>query len=276
MRVPAAFSTAVRRVLTGPVQPAEWLGASASALYLMTRSSEVLAIVTHDAVRLPCALVLPGTTAELPLTQLAPRPEHRHLAPASVGGGRVEWAGADGTVTVLAAREWAPARVTTGAPLPAALDSLTRAVGVHDIGVAGRLIARLATSVDDPAGQYAAVAALLGRGPGLTPSGDDVVAGFVLGARAFGRAVPGAVAAVVELARGATTALSARLLELAVDGECVPEVAAALDGLTGARAAGDPTSRLLAVGHTSGAALAHGLLSAAAHAPRTVAIRGAA
>src|SRR5664279_3613125 len=229
MTFPAAFSTAVRPVLTGPIQPAEWLGASATALYLIIRSGTVLAIVTHDAVRLPCALVLPTTAAEMPLTRFAPAPGRRHLAPTSVGAGRVEWTGPAGTVTIAGAREWAPASVTTGTPRRAALDALSCAIADRDIGLERERMAPLTQAADDPFAQFAAVAVLLGRGPGLTPSGDDLVAGFLLGSRAFGRAVPGAVAAVTELAPGATTALSARLLGHAARGECVPEVAAAVD-----------------------------------------------
>jgi hypothetical protein len=269
MRVPAAYSSAVRPVLAGSAQPAEWLGASACALYLITRRGDVLAVLTHDAVRLPCALVVSGSAAELPVTRLLPAVEHRHVTPASVGAGRVEWAGPGGVVTIAAVREWAPARVAVGAPRPAMLDALTRTVAGHDIGVQRELVGRLAQTGGDRVAQYAAVAALLGRGPGLTPSGDDVVAGFLLGARAFGIAVPGAVAAVVELARGATTALSAQLLEHAVRGECVPEVAAAAAELSGRPAPRDALTSLLAVGHTTGPALAAGLTSAAASAAPT-------
>jgi hypothetical protein len=272
MRVAGAFSTAVRPVLTGPVQDAEWLGASPSGLYLITRSGTVLAILTHDAVRLPCALVLAGTTAELSLTELAPEPAHRLAQPASVGSGRVEWAGPAGIVTVAGVRAWAPAMVGAGPPLPARLEALRVAVAAHDIGVEADRVARLAIGTD-PAGQFAAVAALLGRGPGLTPSGDDVVAGFLLGARAFGRATAGAVSAVNQLAATATTALSAQLLRHAAGGECVPQFAAALAALTGRRAPDAALGQLLAVGHTSGAALAAGLLSAAA-LPVPVAVGG--
>jgi Protein of unknown function (DUF2877) len=262
MRVPAAVSTAVRPVLTGPIQPAEWLGVNPSALYLLTRCGTVLAVVTHDAVRLPCALVVAGTAAEVPLTALAPEPARRLAAPASVGSGGVEWTGPTGIVTVAGVREWPPSVVTVGAALPSALDALNTAVAERDIGVEADRVARLASH--DPAMQFAAVAGLLGRGPGLTPSGDDVVAGFLLGARAFGRATGAAVAAVDQLAASATTALSAQLLRHAVRGECVAQVAALATALIGGRAPGDAVDQLLAVGHTSGAALAAGLLTAAA------------
>ncbi|PZS36017.1 MAG: hypothetical protein DLM58_02520 [Pseudonocardiales bacterium] len=277
MRVPAAFSTALRPVLTGPVQPAEWLGASPSALYLVARSGAVLAIVTHDAARLPCSLVLASTAAELPLIDLAPRAARRLASPASVGAGRVQWYGPTSIVTVTATREWAPSVITAAPPLPAALDQLSTAVATHDIGIEASWVARLACAGAGPEAQFAAVTALLGRGPGLTPSGDDVVAGFLLGARAFGSAVPsgsdgedagaavpGAAAAVTELAGHATTALSAQLLRHAMRGECVVQVATAVAALAGRRAPLDAIDRLLALGHTSGAALATGLLTAAA------------
>lgn len=263
MRVPAAFSTAVRPVLSGPVQPAEWLGASPSALYLITRSGAVLAIVTHDAVRLPCAMVLGRTAAELPLTELSPDPAQRLAVAASVGAGRIEWTGPTGVVTVVGVREWAPSVVAVGTALPSALAALSTAVAGHDIGVEAYRVARLADAGNEAA-QFAAAADLLGRGPGLTPSGDDVVAGFLLGARAFGHAAPGGAAAVGELAAGATTALSAQLLRHAVLGECVAQAAAVAAVLIGRRAPDDAVDQLLAVGHTSGAALAAGLLCAAA------------
>jgi Protein of unknown function (DUF2877) len=272
MKVAAAFSTAVRPVLTGPVQPVEWLGASASALYLITGPGTVVAVVADDAVRLPCAVVLASTAAELPLTELAPGPGRGLMAPASVGDGRVEWTGPNGTVTVVGVREWAPRVVGFGHPLPAALDVLSAAVIGHDIGVEADRVALLANAGEDPAAQFAAVARLLGRGPGLTPSGDDVVAGFLLGAYAFGHAVPGAVTAVGELTERATTALSAQLLRHAVHGECIAQVAALVAALTRCPAPGDAVDQLLAVGHTSGAALAAGLLSAAA--PAVTAAKG--
>lgn len=259
MRVPAAFSTAVRPILTGPVQPAEWLGASPSALYLITRSGTVLAILTHDAVRLPFALVLPRTAAESPLTDLVPAVSR---PPASVGGGRIEWANAGGAVSVRGVREWVPARVLAGRAGPVAVDAPVAASDGHDIGVERDRVAALAQAAGAE-DERRAVLALLGRGPGLTPSGDDVVAGFLLGARAFGSAVPGAVEAVGDHAATATTALSAQLLRHAVRGECVPEFAAAVAALTGRPAPSDALDRLLAVGHTSGAALAAGLLAAA-------------
>src|SRR5262249_39110492 len=71
-----------------------------------------------------------------------------------------------------------------------------------------------------------AVAQLLGRGPGLTPTGDDVLAGALVALSALG--APAAVVladAVTAAAPGATTTVSAALLTHAARGECIPQLA---------------------------------------------------
>lgn len=93
---------------------------------------------------------------------------------------------------------------------------------------------------------------LLGRGPGLTPLGDDVLAGWFAARAAAGR--PDVVlAAAVRRRLGDTTLLSATLLDCAMRGEVLPQLAAWLR---------DPTSTtteaLLAVGATSGTGLLAG------------------
>ena len=106
---------------------------------------------------------------------------------------------------------------------------------------------------------------LLGRGPGLTPLGDDVLAGWFAARAAAGR--PDLVLAdAVRRRLGDTTLLSATLLDCAMRGEVLPQLAAWLR---------QPTSTtreaLLAVGATSGAGLLAGarlaLTSLATHRP---------
>jgi hypothetical protein len=108
----------------------------------------------------------------------------------------------------------------------------------------------------DPLLAAVAGAELIGRGPGLTPEGDDVVAGVaavVASGPWPGELRQGWVGALlgVELRRR-TTALSATLLELAAAG-MGPEP---LQALVGGRMAA--LDRLLRVGHTSGRAYALG------------------
>lgn len=86
-------------------------------------------------------------------------------------------------------------------------------------------------------------ARLAGRGPGLTPAGDDVLIGYAAGLGLFAGAW-GEALGIAETAAPLTTALSATLLRHAVRGE-LPEPAHALIER------GDP-SPLLDFGHSSG------------------------
>lgn len=240
MKLTAACSSAVRAEVQAPDRPAEVLGCVASALYLRAGRS-VLAVLTADAVRLPCALVLGTSRADLPLTSLRPR------GPVTVGSGRLAWTSTDGPVAVAVAREWAPPRPRPVVPRPDLVASLSARVAALDCGVdASPLV------VDD----------LLGRGPGLTPSGDDVLAGYLLAAGAFGVDARPVRAVVLSRASTATTALSARLLHHAVRGEGIAEVVDLVHALGGGELK-QTLARLLQVGHTSGAALATGVALAA-------------
>lgn len=261
MRVLAAASTALRSVLAGPRQPADWLGVSTSAVYLQTAGRlGVLAILAYDAVRLPCGLLLPRTSAEMPLTALVP--PWPAIAACTVGGGAVSWAGPGGPVEIKPVRQWAPARVPPGVVVPAAVARVVAAL--PDPTSAG--VDRVLLSGLGEAGQASLVPRLLGRGPGLTPSGDDVLAGFLIGSRAFGLDGAGLRREVSRRAPDSTTALSAALLWHAIQGECIGQ-AAALAGVLSGRGVPEPAvDNLLAVGHTSGAALAWGLTVAAERA----------
>lgn len=178
------------------------------------------------------ALVTPGAL-RLPCAVVVP--VLPPAAPVVVGDGSVSWHGTEVSVV----REWAPATVPRVTPLP------ERVVRLFDT--------RGPISLD--------VESTLGRGPGLTPSGDDVLAGYLLGCRAVGRD-PGELPTAISTNSHRTTALSAALLRHAIAGRCLPEVAAVVRALEG----GDldpPLAALLRVGHTSGAALGQGLALAA-------------
>jgi hypothetical protein len=94
------------------------------------------------------------------------------------------------------------------------------------------------------------VAALVGRGDGLTPYGDDVLCGWLAVTRAAGIPTPEEDALVRSLA-STTTLLSATLLECAMAGEVVPEFGAWLAG-TG------PVAAVQRIGHSSGRGLVEG------------------
>jgi Protein of unknown function (DUF2877) len=259
VRLSAAASSSLRPVLAGSARPATWLGATPAALYLQLAGEPgVLALLAHDAVRLPCALLLPTTRAELPLTSLGAA-----AGTPVVGDGAVAWTGPAGPVVVRAVREWAPASARNGTVVASALTAVRAGLpGPAALGIDADLVARL---TGDPA---EAVAGLLGRGPGLTPAGDDVLAGFLVAARAFGLDARRVRTATAALAPGRTTALSAALLWHAARGECIDEVAALVAALAGQGHPESALRRLLAVGHTSGAALAVGLAAAASRPSR--------
>jgi hypothetical protein len=97
----------------------------------------------------------------------------------------------------------------------------------------------------------------LGLGEGLTPFWDDVIAGALVTLNLTDPPRAQRLAEVVDaLAPRRTTLVSAALLRHAGRGECVPELAALIEGAPGALPA------LLRVGHSSGAGLAAGVHAA--------------
>jgi uncharacterized protein DUF2877 len=116
--------------------------------------------------------------------------------------------------------------------------------------------------------------ALIGSGPGLTPSGDDLVAGALVAAHATAdpRLPRWRTATLAALGATSTTVVSRSLLHHACDGYATVELADYVDAVCTGRDAATATARLLAVGHTSGAALLHG----AFHVLTTHCLEGAA
>src|SRR5215475_4223321 len=193
MQLPGAVSSAVAALVRGPTRPAEVLGVSAAAIYLAAGADDVIAVLAHDAVQLPCGILLPTTSAELPLTSIAPTPG----AEVQIGGGASAWPSAAGPVVITIVREWPVVRVGRGRPLAAELKRV-RTLGNATVSVFGR-------SSDGKPTQWTDY---LGKGPGLTPAGDDLLAGLLLGREAFGAAEPGVLAdAICALAPSRTTAL---------------------------------------------------------------------
>ena len=122
----------------------------------------------------------------------------------------------------------------------------------------------------DPEPAAAGARELLGRGPGLTPEGDDLLAAVagtvaVLGpATGMGRSfLHSFLAALVDQAPERTTALSATLLELAAHGLLAEPAGRLLDlSPAGERAWPAALARLRRLGHGSGRAYATGIAAA--------------
>jgi hypothetical protein len=124
-------------------------------------------------------------------------------------------------------------------------------------GARDELVAAVRTR--DPAAAAAAGARLIGRGGGLTPEGDDLVAGVaaVVAAGPWPDKEAWLRALVGDDLRRRTTALSATLLELAAQGMGPEPLQAWLAGDAAALA------RLIAIGHSTGRATAAGAALAA-------------
>ncbi len=113
--------------------------------------------------------------------------------------------------------------------------------------------------------------ALLGRGAGLTPEGDDVLAGALVTAHATAdpRLDAWCEATREALATRRTTAVSRGMLHHALDGYATPQLADLLTTLCRGGDLAGPLARLQALGHTSGDALLDGVV-------HTLSTRGAA
>jgi hypothetical protein len=162
---------------------------------------------------------------------------------------------AAGTVRLDGATVWEPTLRLTGDVAGRGAELLS-ALGA----TASRDTLARAVEARDPAQAAAAADALLGRGPGLTPEGDDRLAATaaVVAARAWPQRDAWLGALVPPDVRERTSALSATLLALAAAGR----IAEPVHGLFGPhwRAALD---RLTGLGHSTGRAYATAAATAA-------------
>lgn len=247
--IDGAASARILGSLSGPTRRAAVLHSGQDAVYLDVDGA-CLAVLSSRAVLVPCGVRT--RRPRLPMWSPGDR--------VTVGGGGVELTGLTVSVTQVidtSVGVLLPAAVDRGADLLrlAARDQLARALSELPEGALQRL----------EACDGGAVTRLLGFGGGLTPLGDDVLAGWLAAAVATRHPALAAVrSGVTLLARRRTTTLSATLLECAALGEGLPQFRALLRGLaTGhpglvERSVGD----LLDVGDTSGAGLVLGALTA--------------
>src|SRR3954463_5408756 len=281
--VPASASTGVAELLRGPARPARVLMSLPAAVYLSVtteRGNDVVGVLTSDAARLPLGCVLFRPSNGRPLVALPTG------APAEVGGGRI----VVGDLAVSAAAWWDPRpRLphSRPAPLPRGVRPPPNAPYGEGVPHSAFTLPGLPTG---PGGPLAALRGavrradldaalrtatrLIGLGPGLTPAGDDVMAGTIAGLVLLGHpAAERFAAGVYALAAGRTTELSRALLRHAACGRVSGEYAAVLHALVGERPLAPAVAGLLATGSTSGRAMALGLCTAIDLVDRTLRIR---
>jgi hypothetical protein len=228
--LPGAAPTTRRRLLTGQPVAGRVVATFGTCAYA-DLGGQLVAVEAARGLRLPCSVLLgPAGTSDEVLAGLRPGDE----AVAGAGSLRL------GALTVRVARWWRPAAPRGARPYVAA---------------------------GHPPGRWDELARpLLGLGPGLTPAGDDLLAGLLVGLAGRPDLRDPLADAVTRHAPGRTTWLSTELLRLAAEGLAAPPVVAVADALAGHgpdHALAEALPDLLAMGHTSGATLARGLLLAA-------------
>lgn len=256
-RRPAAASIALSDLLLGPPQAGLLLGASEAAIYAGFDDGVpgVVALLPPTSVRLPLGMVIGGSL-----------PVMASDAAVLVGEGAL-CIGDDAWV----ASRWFDPRpqglATMNRDRLAAASDVLWKLSSTEVGIdTDRARAAVAALV---AGHARAACALLGEGPGLTPAGDDVVAGALAACALLGRAIPPeAVSEVLAGARAATTSLSSALLSCAAAGQVVPQAARFLAALGGDGEVTVALTALRSVGATSGTALAVGIAAALTESAR--------
>lgn len=128
-------------------------------------------------------------------------------------------------------------------------------------------IAALVQWLAQPDGEPDRAAGLIGLGPGLTPSGDDLIGGALCALHAMGRPeIAGRLAAwALPLARSGTSRISYAHLACAAEGECGEAVNDAIVALLSGQA--PDLGRIDAIGHTSGWDALAGVVMALQAAP---------
>jgi hypothetical protein len=239
--------------VAGPRRPAKVLHAGADAVYLDLEGA-CLAVLAARAVKVPCGVRtllprLPGAEAGLEAG-----------AEASVYDGSVIVPGCEVLVTNI-------------------VDTTVPVLGVYDTVWGTKQLTTLVEERLEPveqllptgalellaAGDAEVAQALLGAGPGLTPVGDDVLAGWLATAVACRHPLmPGIRSAVALAAPERTSVLSATLLACAARGEGVPEFRSLLIGVATRNldVLEQSLELMLGIGDTSGAGLVLGSLAA--------------
>lgn len=250
---PAWCSLALRELLLGAPGHGSVRWETRFASYAEVRSrgrDQLVALLAPGAVRVPMGIVIDARRLPAPGTDV-------HVGAGTLGYGACTW---------RATRWWDPHPRLSPAALVEHGDVLERALRAEPEGSFGLPLAdEVSVGVALARGDAQAASTVIGLGPGLTPSGDDVVAGALVVLALLSRLDDHVARAVLDRARSHTTALSAALLEAATEGQLIPQAAHLLEAVAAAAPQPQVEARadeLFAVGSHSGHDLAAGMLGA--------------
>lgn len=251
--VSAAASQGIADLLEGPVQPAVALGSSTHTAWFGV-GDDVVILGDGEAVRQPNSVIIAGAAASDVIAAAG--------RDARLGAGGMEV----GAHRVNVVRWWDPHPVLNATASDIVRLFLSAATTLVPPVDADSLSAALVAG--DPAAIIAEAERLIGRGPGLTPTGDDLLTGAFGAYGLIGEALredgPDAVLTAtmpgIEELLDLTVAFSAVLVRHAMAGRVSVPVAQVLRALVGRTPLDDSVEALLRVGSTSGRALAQGVL----------------
>ena len=244
-RVVGSASIWLLGLVAGPKRTVSVLHSGDHAVYL-DREGVCLGVLGARAVQVPCGV----------RTQLPQVPEPPAGASVQVGDGTIALEDLEILVTNI-----------VDTTVPVLSPEAARWGGGRLSGLVGDRLDTVRSALPDDAldglgaGDPSSVGALLGLGPGLTPLGDDVLAGWLAAAVASRHPSLDDLRSTVALsARERTTALSATLLACAARGEGVPEFRSMLSGVASedTDVVQQSVSLLLEVGESSGEGLVLG------------------
>ena len=259
VRVPGVASTAIYGLVKAAGTEATVLGTSAHAVWLLV-DDRVLVVSTSDSTRLPNGVqIAAGSSSDLFAMV-------HHGATVDIGHGRIMLEGLAVSIT----RWWDP-RPILPATTPSALGAAIAGLPSHVPDVDPTPL-RAALVANSAGGILHSARLLLGKGPGLTPEGDDYLAGAMAGTRLLAEAlrrdrttalIAGVSVPLAKLADARTTSFSASLIHSALRGQVAEPAGGLLRALTGRGDVESSHQSLLSIGHSSGPALAAGIVMSA-------------
>ena len=254
--IPAVASLGIRPIVDGSEREGRVLGGSGHAAWVAT-SEGVIVLTDGSGPRLPNGIevVSPGSTTGM--GELLPPGSS-----VTLGEGAL-----DGQVPIAVSRWWDPSPRVGSA---GAAEVVGRIEGLPD-SVDGVVASEVASAIEAGRADAVVTAAdrILGRGSGLTPEADDYLAGVLASVRIVGpamgdwEAIPflGRIADPLHaVATRRTTSLSASLLRHATRGEVAVPAGEFLSAACGRGDVGAAYRSVLDIGHSSGPALAAGMV----------------